>query len=227
MQHVEVHSGGLPITLSGAGYLPLKRVLDVLVTALLLLLFAPIMALIAAGIKLHSPGPILFCQGRVGLHGKEFVCYKFRSMHQGASPSLHQAHIARLIEQNAGEAELRAGRSLKLERDPRVTGVGRLLRNTSLDELPQLWNVLRGEMSLVGPRPPIPYELEHYQEWHKRRFEALPGITGLWQVKGRNHVSFDEMVQMDIHYLEKMSLWLDLKIILQTPFAMLFGKGAG
>ena len=209
-----------------ARYLDLKRALDLSIALLLLLLAAPLMILIALGIKLHSPGPILFRQARVGKDGKEFVFLKFRSMRHGADTSVHREHIQRQILENRGPKG-ESGASLKLKDDPRVTGLGRILRRTSLDELPQIFNVLRGEMSFVGPRPPIPYEVELYQDWHRARLAALPGITGYWQVEGRNRVSFDEMVRMDIYYIQHMNLWLDLHIICKTPWAMISGKGAG
>jgi lipopolysaccharide/colanic/teichoic acid biosynthesis glycosyltransferase len=154
---------------------------------------------------------------------------KFRSMRVDADPALHMAHVARLIGGNVHPDELGTGggETLKMRNDPRVTRVGRVLRKLSLDELPQLFNVLRGEMSLVGPRPPLPYEVALYKDWHRRRLEALPGITGLWQVEARNRVSFDEMVRLDLRYIEEQSLWLDLKILARTPLAVLTGRGAG
>ena len=207
-------------------YLPLKRALDLVLAGVALVLLSPLMALIALGIKLYSPGPVLFRQQRVGKDGAEFSCLKFRSMKQDTDSSLHRRHTRQLIRQNT-RPDQTGPQSLKLQHDPRITGIGAILRRASLDELPQLFNVLRGEMSLIGPRPPIPYEVEVYQEWHHRRFDVLPGITGLWQVQGRNQVSFDEMVRMDIDYIERMSLALDLWILMMTPIAVLKGKGAG
>jgi exopolysaccharide biosynthesis polyprenyl glycosylphosphotransferase len=209
-----------------AAYLALKRMLDVVMALGLLILLVPLFAVIALGIKLYSPGPILFRQQRIGKDGKEFTFLKFRSMRHNADTMLHRQHISRQILENRGPKG-ESGASLKLKDDPRITGLGRILRRTSLDELPQIFNVLRGDMSIVGPRPPIPYEVELYKEWHKQRFAVLPGITGLWQVEGRNRVNFDEMVRMDMHYIQHMSLWLDLQIILKTPLAMIVGKGAG
>lgn len=205
-----------------------KRIFDVVATSLMIPVLSPLFLLIALLIKLDSPGPVLFKQERVGENGRPFRMLKFRSMRNGADAAVHKAHVTRLIQQNLAPAQLgkREG-SLKLERDDRVTRVGAFLRRTSLDELPQLFNVLRGEMSLVGPRPPLGYEVAVYQEWHKRRLKALPGVTGLWQVRARNHVSFDEMVRLDLEYIEKQSLWFDLQIILRTPIAMLNGRGAG
>jgi exopolysaccharide biosynthesis polyprenyl glycosylphosphotransferase len=205
-----------------------KRVFDVAVATLCLLILSPLLAVVAVLIKLDSPGRIIYRQQRIGEHGRLFDMLKFRSMRADADSSVHKAHVTRLIEQNLTAEQLEEnGETLKMQYDPRVTRVGKLIRKTSIDELPQLFNVLRGEMSLVGPRPPLPYEAELYQDWHKRRFEALPGITGWWQVKGRNRVSFDEMVRMDLYYAEHSSLWLDLRILLQTPWAVISGRGAG
>jgi exopolysaccharide biosynthesis polyprenyl glycosylphosphotransferase len=206
-----------------------KRAFDMALAALGVALLSPLMGLIAAAIRLESRGPVLYRQQRIGENGHPFTMLKFRSMWAGADSSLHQAHVTQLIEQNLSQGQLDSGvaNSLKLAGDPRVTRVGRVIRQTSLDELPQLINVLRGEMSLVGPRPPIAYEVELYQDWHRRRLEAPPGITGLWQVHGRNRVSFDEMVRMDLEYIEHQSLWLDLQLLAQTPLAVLAGRGAG
>jgi lipopolysaccharide/colanic/teichoic acid biosynthesis glycosyltransferase len=214
------------LSLSGPGYLPLKRWLDVCLALILLVICGPLMALIALGIKLHSPGPVLYRQTRAGQGGRPFTFIKFRSMREGASPLVHQQYVTRLIRDDLRPAAARAG-TLKLKNDSRITGLGRILRRYSLDELPQLFNVLRGEMSLVGPRPPLPYEVELYTDWHRQRLNALPGLTGLWQVTGRNRVSFTEVVAMDIQYIAKMSLWLDLWIMLKTPLEMLRGDGAG
>ncbi|HEX2986563.1 MAG TPA: sugar transferase [Chloroflexota bacterium] len=206
-------------------YLRLKRAADVVLSAVALLVLSPVLLALAILIKLHSPGPVLFRQTRVGKDGKPFTFLKFRSMRPNADVSIHRDHVAALI---AGHDQAPTnGKSAKLERDPRITGIGRVLRKTSIDELPQLINVLRGEMSLVGPRPPIPYEVELYEEWYKRRFEALPGITGWWQVMGRNRVSFDDAMKLDIYYVDHMSLWFDLRILVLTPFAVLTGNGAG
>ncbi len=206
-------------------YLPLKRVVDVVLSATALLILLPLLVMLALAIKLHSPGPVLFRQTRIGKDGKPFTFLKFRSMRDSADTSIHQEHVAALIRNHALAPT--DGKSAKIERDPRITGLGRILRKTSVDELPQLINVLRGEMSLIGPRPCIPYEAELFQEWHKRRFEVLPGLTGWWQIKGRNRVSFDDAMRMDIYYIDHLSLWLDLKILIFTPFAVLTGKGAG
>ena len=215
---------------AGFLYLLIKRLLDVSICSLALLMLSPLLALIALAIKLNSPGPVIFAQDRVGYDPRQrvprpFKFYKFRSMRHNADPAIHREHMARLIREKSAPAE--AGASLKLAHDPRITCVGRLLRRTSLDELPQLINVLEGEMSLVGPRPAIPYEVANYSEWHRQRLQALPGVTGWWQVKGRNRVSFDESVRLDIYYVEHRSLMLDLKILLLTPWAVISGRGAG
>lgn len=196
--------------------LAVKRALDLLVAGSLLVLLSPLMALIALVTRLDSHGPVLFRQTRVGRGGQPFTCYKFRSMRTGADqeqPAL------------AGRNEAQ-GPIFKMKDDPRRTRLGRILRRTSLDELPQLWNVLRGEMSLVGPRPPLPSEVQSYEAWHKRRLEVAPGLTGLWQVSGRSNLTFDEMVMLDLYYGENWSLWLDLKILLKTIPTMVLGTGA-
>ncbi len=206
-----------------------KRIFDNLIASMILVIISPLLLGIAVLIKLDSPGPVIYHQKRIGENGKPFVMYKFRSMRVDADPSIHQEYVTRLIKENLDPKRLKEnGRNgLKMENDPRITRLGRFLRKTSLDELPQFFNVVRGEMSLVGPRPSLPYELEQYQDWHKRRLEALPGITGLWQVRGRNQVSFDEMVRMDLDYIKHQSIWLDLLILMQTPWVALSGRGAG
>lgn len=203
-----------------------KRAFDVAVAGIILLLIWPLLLVIAALIKLDSRGPALYLQERIGENGRRFTMYKYRSMVADADPKIHEAHATRLIQENVSLHESGQA-SLKMAVDPRITRVGRILRKTSLDELPQLLNVIRGDMSLVGPRPPLPYEVAVYEEWHKRRLEAIPGITGLWQVEGRNQVSFDEMVRLDLSYIERQSLWLDLKILLKTPLSVFMGRGAG
>jgi exopolysaccharide biosynthesis polyprenyl glycosylphosphotransferase len=211
------------------GYLACKRLMDVSLSSLALILTAPILLAIALCIKISSRGPILFKQTRVGKRGQPFTFYKFRTMYQNADPDLHRRHVKALIRNQSSEGRNMSGAGTpmhKLENDPRITPVGAFLRRTSLDELPQFFNVIRGDMSLVGPRPPLPYEVEEYQEWHLARLAALPGITGLWQVRGRSRVTFDEMVRMDIDYIAHRSLWLDLKILLLTIPAVLVGKGA-
>jgi exopolysaccharide biosynthesis polyprenyl glycosylphosphotransferase len=203
--------------------LGIKRFLDIAGSLLGLILLAPLLLAIAVAIKLTSSGPVLFRQQRVGQYGRRFCFLKFRSMYPENDPRAHEDFVKNLI---AG-AKTEGQKVYKMTHDPRITPIGRFLRRTSLDELPQLWNVLRGEMSLVGPRPPIPYEVRHYDIWHRRRLLAVkPGITGLWQVTGRSRVGFDEMVRLDLQYAQTWSLWLDLKLLLLTPRAVLEGKGA-
>jgi exopolysaccharide biosynthesis polyprenyl glycosylphosphotransferase len=208
--------------------LMVKGMMDASGSVIALVLSAPLFLLIAIAIKLTSRGPVFFRQERVGQHGRPFMMLKFRSMCVDNDPSVHQKWFQNF---HKGKAEKHAvgngNGSYKLPNDPRVTRVGRLLRRTSMDELPQFINVLNGEMSLVGPRPPIPYEVDAYDAWHRGRvLEAKPGITGLWQVSGRSRVPFDEMVRMDLKYARTWSLWLDIKILLKTPGAVLNGEGA-
>lgn len=206
-----------------------KRVIDVVFSVLALILLAPVFLVIAAAIRLTSKGPILFRQERVGHFYQKFTFLKFRSMYANNDPTIHKQYVEKLISGNrpADEVPANCQPVYKITRDPRVTPVGRFLRRTSLDELPQLFNVLRGEMALVGPRPCIPYELRCYETWHRQRVLAVkPGITGLWQVVGRSRVHFDDMVRLDLEYADARSIWLDLKILLQTPRAALFGVGA-
>ncbi len=206
----------------------IKRAIDIAGSASLLVLLLPLLAAIAAAIKLTSKGPVLFGQERMGQFGRRFKFLKFRSMYVNNAPQIHQEYVRKLISGNEKAEQGQAGAAVyKITKDPRVTPVGRFLRKTSLDELPQLWNVLRGEMSLVGPRPPIPYEFEMYQHWHRRRvLEVQPGITGLWQVSGRSRTTFDEMVRLDLRYCRSWSVWLDIKILLATPKAVISGSGA-
>ncbi len=206
----------------------LKRGMDILGSLALLVLLSPVFFVIAAAIKLTSRGPVLFRQQRIGEHGTAFTFLKFRSMYVNNDASQHKEYVRKLIAGQAAKQANGAGEGIfKLTNDPRITTVGNFLRRTSLDELPQFLNVLRGEMSLVGPRPPVPYEVEAYATWHRRRLlEAKPGITGLWQVQGRSRVGFDDMVRLDLHYARKCSPLLDLKILLQTPKAVIAGSGA-
>jgi lipopolysaccharide/colanic/teichoic acid biosynthesis glycosyltransferase len=211
-----------------------KRVMDIVGSLLMLILFSPLFLVIAVVIKMTSDGPVLFRQRRVGQHGSTFVFLKFRSMYVGNDAGVHKEYVTKLI---AGQAERKPSNGngngdgngngvYKLTDDPRITRVGAFLRRTSLDELPQFFNVLKGEMSLVGPRPAIAYEVEAYDIWHRRRvLEAKPGITGLWQVYGRSRVNFDDMVRLDLRYAKTWSPWMDVKILLRTPGAM-FGEGA-
>lgn len=205
--------------------LAVKRFIDIAGSALLLLFCAPLFIVIALAIKVTSKGPVLFKQQRVGQYGRQFTFLKFRSMVADSDHSVHQEFVTELITGDNCSAEPET--VYKLRNDKRITPVGRFLRRTSLDELPQLLNVLRGEMSLVGPRPAIPYELAAYQTWHRRRvIEAKPGITGAWQVAGRSRVKFDDMVRMDLRYAMSWTPWLDLKILLRTPLAVIRGTGA-
>ncbi|MBZ5665697.1 MAG: sugar transferase [Acidobacteriia bacterium] len=206
----------------------MKRGMDIVGSLMLLAILSPVFFVIAAAIKLSSRGPVLFRQLRIGEHGTAFTFLKFRSMYVNNDASQHKEYVRKLI---AGEADKQTNGDgegiFKLTNDPRITRVGNFLRRTSLDELPQFLNVLRGDMSLVGPRPPVPYEVEAYETWHRRRLlEAKPGITGLWQVQGRSRVGFDEMVRLDLRYARHCSPWLDLKILAQTPKAVIAGNGA-
>jgi lipopolysaccharide/colanic/teichoic acid biosynthesis glycosyltransferase len=241
-------------------YLVVKRLLDIVISLVLLILLAPLLLLIALCIRLDSTGPVLFRQTRVGLNSRwrtrrrarqavapahekrcttdrrkvdqgarPFTMYKFRTMYCGSDGDRHRRFMENFILNHVMEGDSRGrfkAHLFKLVSDPRVTPVGRILRKTSLDELPQLINVIKGDMSLVGPRPAIPYEVECYQEWQKRRFAAIPGITGWWQVRGRSRVTFDEAVRMDIYYAEHCSVGLDVEILLRTPWAVISGKGA-
>jgi len=206
----------------------IKRCIDIIGSLFALLILSPLLILIAIMIKLTSKGPILFSQQRMGQYGARFTFLKFRSMYFKSDAKIHQEYVQRFISGMHDKAQPSSQESVyKITDDPRVTPVGRLIRRTSLDELPQFFNVLCGEMSLVGPRPPIPYEVERYEIWHRRRFlEVKPGITGLWQVEGRSRTRFDEMVRLDLKYARTWSPWLDIKILLRTPKAVLRGTGA-
>lgn len=207
----------------------LKRAIDIVGSALMLILCSPILLMIALVIKASSKGPALFRQQRVGQHGHQFTFLKFRSMRVDNDNSVHREYVTKLIaDEVERQQSSRNGEGIfKLTNDKRVTPVGKFLRRTSFDELPQFVNVLKGDMSLVGPRPPIPYELAVYQTWHRRRvLEVKPGITGLWQVTGRSRVKFDEMVRLDLRYAKSWSPWLDLKILMKTPLAVIKGAGA-
>jgi lipopolysaccharide/colanic/teichoic acid biosynthesis glycosyltransferase len=207
----------------------IKRLMDVAGGAALLLMLSPLLAAIAAMIKLTSKGPVIFEQERLGRFGARFKCLKFRTMYTDNDPKIHQEYIQQFIsgKEESGNSNGSQQPVYKIVNDPRVTSVGRFLRKTSLDELPQFWNVLRGEMSLVGPRPPVQYEFEIYDIWHRRRIlDVKPGVTGLWQVSGRSRTRFDDMVRLDLRYCRTWSLWLDLKILISTPRAVLGGDGA-
>jgi lipopolysaccharide/colanic/teichoic acid biosynthesis glycosyltransferase len=221
-------------------YYAVKRAMDFVLALILLILLFPLMFLVAVLIFVYSPGPIFFKQERAGAkrqrHGKyyywkrvDFQFYKFRTMKVNADTSIHQAYIKALIENDEEKMTALQGvptQPRKLVNDSRIIRPGKFLRKLSLDELPQLWNVLIGDMSLIGPRPAIPYEVEMYKRWHLRRLEAQPGITGLQQVTARCTTDFDQQVLLDIEYIEKQSLWLDMKIMLKTPLAIISTKGA-
>jgi lipopolysaccharide/colanic/teichoic acid biosynthesis glycosyltransferase len=202
-----------------------KRVLDILVSLSMLALLLPLFLVIALLVKLSSPGPIFFRQTRLGQYGRTFTFLKFRTMYTNCDAAIHEAYVAKLI---SGQLEVGKGEGIyKMQNDPRVTPLGRFLRKSSLDELPQFVNVLRNEMSMVGPRPPLPYEYERYKPWHKRRvLELKPGITGLWQVEGRSRTTFDQMVRLDLRYGRFRTIWSDLKILARTPSAVIRGRGA-
>lgn len=191
-----------------------KRVLDVGVILLALPVLVPVAIVIGIIIRTVSTGPILFKQERVGYRGRRFMCFKFRTMHCGAETATHQGHLQQLMDANVPMTKLDS------KGDSRIIPLGRLLRSSGLDELPQLVNVLKGEMSLVGPRPCLPYEAAKYQPWQMERFNAAPGLTGLWQVSGKNRTTFTRMMQLDIEYARTKSLFLDLKIILKTVPAL-------
>lgn len=203
-----------------------KRVLDLVVAVAIMLFFSPFFVVIALAIRLTSSGPIFYRQERIGRNGRPFQMLKFRTMYNGSSTSAHKEHVQNLIINNISPKSL-GKESLKLNDDPRITPVGKSLRRFGLDEMPQFINVLRGEMSLVGPRPPLAYEYELYTPHHQQRMTVLPGITGLWQVTAHNQVSFEEMVEIDLDYIHTMNLWLDLKIMALTPWEMLTAKGSG
>ena len=221
-------------------YYAVKRMMDFVIAFILLMFLSPLMLLVAVIIFIYSPGPIFFKQERVGArrqsHGGRstwkrvnFQCYKFRTMKIDADPSVHQAYVKALIENDEAQMAALQGaptQPRKLVNDSRIIRPGKLLRKLSLDELPQLWNVLIGDMSLIGPRPAIPYEVEMYKPWHLRRLEAQPGITGLQQVIARCTTDFDQQVRFDIEYIDNQSLWLDIKIIIKTPLAIVSTTGA-
>jgi lipopolysaccharide/colanic/teichoic acid biosynthesis glycosyltransferase len=236
----ELHELGL--VLEGREYYyAAKRVLDVALASVLLILLSPMLAAIALAILIYSPGPVFFTQARVGskrVHCSgqtrwnrvSFPCYKFRTMKIDADSSLHRQYVQALITNNQEQAAAIQGQETevkKLINDPRIIRPGKILRKLSLDELPQLWNVLRGDMSMIGPRPAIPYEVEVYEPWHMRRLEAQPGISGLQQITARCTGSFDEQVRLDLEYIDNQSFWLDLKIAIETPLAIILHRGAG
>jgi exopolysaccharide biosynthesis polyprenyl glycosylphosphotransferase len=193
-----------------------KRAFDLVLSSAALLVLAPVFLVFAVAIRLESPGPVLFRQRRVGVNGREFMLYKFRSMYQDAEARLESLRARNEV----------SGPVFKIRDDPRVTRVGRFMRRTSIDELPQFWNVLRGEMSVVGPRPPLPAEVKQYQRWQVRRLSMKPGITCIWQVSGRSHISFERWMELDLQYIDNWSLWRDVKILARTIPAVLTGRGA-
>jgi lipopolysaccharide/colanic/teichoic acid biosynthesis glycosyltransferase len=206
-----------------------KRVIDIAGSVFLLLITSPVVAVIVLAIKLTSKGPAIFRQERFGQFGARFKCLKFRTMYTNNDPKVHQEFVQRFIAGQSGSERSDSGKpaTYKITNDSRVTPIGRFLRKTSLDELPQFWNVLSGDMSLVGPRPSMPYEFEVYDIWHRRRvLELKPGVTGLWQVSGRSRTCFDDMVRLDLRYSQSWSLWLDLRILIATPRAVISGEGA-
>lgn len=221
-------------------YYFMKRFIDVIVSVLLLILSVPVMLIIFIIILLDSRGIPIYTQKRVGVdrtenqgdyywRKNEFNFHKFRTMFLNTDSTIHQSYMKAFIHNdNEAMSDLQGTETKirKLQSDPRVTPVGRFLRKASLDELPQLWNVLKGDMSLVGPRPSIQYEIDMYKPWHLHRLMTKPGLTGLWQVKARSSVDFDEMVRLDIEYINNQSVWLDLYILIKTPFVVLMGKGA-
>lgn len=204
----------------------IKRTSDIIISTFALVVFAPVWLLIALLIKLNSAGPVFYVQERVGMDGRIFLVYKFRTMLIDSDDEIHKEYQRKFI---AGRAEANVGDAqrptYKLQNDPRITSIGRFLRRLSLDEVPQLINVLRGDMSVVGPRPPIPYEVEAYELWHRKRLDMKPGLTGLWQVSGRNRLPFEEMVKLDLFYIENWSILFDLKIILRTVLVVFRGDG--
>ena len=206
-----------------------KRIIDIVGALFGVVIFSPLVLTIALIIKLTSRGPVLFRQERLGYQHKKFILLKFRSMYLDNDSSIHREYVRKLI--NGDHEEVNMGSEThpyyKIKKDPRITPFGKILRKGSLDELPQFFNVLMGHMSLVGPRPPIPYELDNYQTWHRKRvLDVKPGITGLWQVKGRSQTTFEEMVRLDLHYAKNWNLWLDFKIMFATFKAVFSRYGA-
>lgn len=205
--------------------LGIKRAIDFVGAVFGLIVLSPLFALVALAIKSDSRGPVLFCQERLGRHGRPFTFYKFRTMEHGNDPSIHKQYVTSLIQGESEELKGQTG-AYKIEADPRVTRVGHYLRRTSIDELPQLINVVLGDMSLVGPRPPIGYEVELYGARERRRLDVMPGITGLWQVSGRSQKTYQEMVDLDLRYIDEWSVVLDMKILVRTVSVVLGRKGA-
>jgi exopolysaccharide biosynthesis polyprenyl glycosylphosphotransferase len=204
-----------------------KRMVDVVLAVVGLLVSAPLFLVIALLVKRSGPGPVFYVQERLGRDGRPFRFYKFRTMQHNSDDAIHREFAAMFINGDAEGCRRTSGRAdlFKMKSDPRVTGIGLWLRRTSLDELPQLYNILRGDMSLVGPRPPISYEIENYLPWHMERLRVTPGLTGLWQVSGRSSVSFDEMVRLDLQYIDRWSIWMDTQILLRTVPVVIKGSG--
>jgi len=201
----------------------LKRLFDFFAALIAIIILSPVFIVIYILVRATSPGPAIFKQKRVGYQGKEFTFYKFRSMRQDADDALHREVVSKFMQgQEVGEN----GEKYKLRRDPRVTNIGAFIRGTSLDELPQLFNIIKGDMSIVGPRPPLPYEVEHYRYRHRYRLLITPGLTGIWQVYGRSRVDFETLVSMDLHYVTDSTFWLDIKLIWLT-FAVVFKRSGG
>ncbi|GAB4533250.1 MAG: hypothetical protein Kow0063_15000 [Anaerolineae bacterium] len=223
MELVVVHRPG--VLLRRRGYQIAKRLLDVTISLMLLPFVLPVSLICAVAIALDSPGPVLFVQDRIGKGGRRFKLYKFRTMHHDCDTSDHHAFMKAFVNGELDEKAVGNG-IFKPVNERQLTRVGRILRKTSLDELPQLINVIRGEMSLVGPRPNVPWEVEAYRGWHKERLEVLPGITGLAQINGRSSNTFDKIVRYDIEYIENRSLKMDLRILWRTVISVLAGKGA-
>jgi lipopolysaccharide/colanic/teichoic acid biosynthesis glycosyltransferase len=221
-------------------YYAIKRVMDLFISLSVLIILSPLLLIVSILIKLDSPGPVFFKQDRVGIKRKSvnhvnywqrvtFTCYKFRTMISDADYSIHRSYIKALIDNDTDGIVALQGeesKTRKLTHDSRITKIGKFLRKSSIDEIPQFINVIKGEMSIVGPRPAIPYEVEMYKPWYFRRLETKPGITGLWQVTARSSCDYDEIIKLDIEYVEHQSFWLDLKIILKTPIAVLLCRGA-
>ena len=203
------------------------RALDLVLATLLLIALAPVFLAIAIAVRLDSPGGAIYRQRRIGRGAAPFTMLKFRSMRSDTSDAKHREYVVTLISGTVSEDRDGDGSTMyKLTADDRITGVGRFLRRTSLDELPQIWNVLRGKMSLVGPRPPIPYEVEHYPPSWFDRFAVKPGLTGLWQISGRCELTVEEMIELDLEYVRRRSFWLNVKILARTPAVVLLGRGA-
>ncbi|UFT98853.1 sugar transferase [Radiobacillus kanasensis] len=204
-----------------------KRLLDIICSIFFLVLFFPLFIIVPVMIKIMSKGPVFFKQERIGKDGNAFQMLKFRSMHVNNDSSLHQQYVQHWIRESLNTTQIKSGEVVyKITNDSRIIPfIGKIIRKTSIDEIPQFINVLKGEMSIVGPRPALKYEVDKYKAWHKERLRGLPGITGLWQVSGRNTLTFNEMVELDNYYLRNQSVWLDIKIILKTPLAMFLGNG--